>query len=310
MTENRRAIDTDELLQIIDEANGIYLSTLVEILQCNRVNLSKRLKVLEKNKFIRSIKADKTIYYTKKYDLKNVKSLENQAKFIHSKLFKKYLAYFSNISIQTSSQKEKNLCLSMILNIKKNLSTIKNERKNKVFQHRDSLFKKESDMKEFWEHLTSVSVQMNLRLKFVTNENLPDYTTENYDYTDILVISDDKLIAKIRNRLQAKNYNTVRKDKIRNDILIYNYKTDKLYFFIAEKSYTITYNQQSINDIFFFIQYFFLTDNDKTTLTATNDRETIKNWLSLHYKSSDNKKRYNTVNIRLENKNRKTLDSN
>ncbi|HFJ6291474.1 hypothetical protein [Enterococcus faecium] len=306
MTENRRAIDTDELLQIIDASEGIYLSTLVNILQCNRINLSKRLKILEKNKFIKSIKADKTIYYTKKYDFKNVKSLENQSKLINS-LGNMVTIYYSSIAVQTSHQKEKNLVLNMVVNSKNWKRTF--EINKDAFDKRDSLFKKESDKNDYWNHLLAEAIQMNFRLTYINNENIADYTTGNYDYTDILAISDDNLIQKIKSRLQPKNYNTGRKDRIRNDILIYNFKTNEWSFFIADKSYTITYSQCTFNDVFYLIQYFFLTDNDKTTITLTKEDKTFKNWIYLYQKSKTNKKRYNTVNIRLENKNRKTLDS-
>lgn len=307
MTENRRAIDTDELLQIIDASEGIYLSTLVEILQCNRVNLSKRLKVLEKNKFIKSIKADKTIYYTKKYDFKNVKSLEIQANFIHH--FNDINTIFhSKLGVQTSYQKEKQLILSILFKSENFQKVV--ERNKAIFDNRDSLFQKESDKKDYWTHLRSEAIHMNFRLCAIDNENLMTYTTGNYDYSDILVISDDNLISKIKKRLQPKNYNTDKKDRIRNDILIYNYKTDKLYFFIAEKSYTTTYSLLKINDVYLLIQYFFVTDNDRTTIVATDDNQNIRNWTALYEKSEANKKRYNTVNVRLENKNKKALDSN
>ncbi|RXW41681.1 hypothetical protein CYQ83_11265, partial [Enterococcus faecium] len=49
---NKRAIDTEELFQIINNSEGIYESTLIKLLQCNRISLEARLKTLEKNKMI------------------------------------------------------------------------------------------------------------------------------------------------------------------------------------------------------------------------------------------------------------------
>ena len=46
-TVNIRAIDTEELFQIIHASNGIYQSTLVKLLQCNRTSLESRLKTLK-----------------------------------------------------------------------------------------------------------------------------------------------------------------------------------------------------------------------------------------------------------------------
>lgn len=49
---NKRAIDNDELFQIINNSEGIYESTLIKLLQCNRISLEARLKTLENNKMI------------------------------------------------------------------------------------------------------------------------------------------------------------------------------------------------------------------------------------------------------------------
>lgn len=45
---NNRAIDSDELVDIIINSNGIYKSTLINLLQCNRISLEARLKTLKK----------------------------------------------------------------------------------------------------------------------------------------------------------------------------------------------------------------------------------------------------------------------
>ena len=49
---NKRAIDSDELLQLIIDSNGIYESTLEKLLQCNRISLEARLNTLEKHKWV------------------------------------------------------------------------------------------------------------------------------------------------------------------------------------------------------------------------------------------------------------------
>ncbi|EKR9282549.1 hypothetical protein P9700_002832, partial [Enterococcus faecalis] len=43
---NKRAIDTEELFQIINNSDGIFESTLLKVLQCNRISLESRLKTL------------------------------------------------------------------------------------------------------------------------------------------------------------------------------------------------------------------------------------------------------------------------
>ncbi|HHU0227826.1 TPA: hypothetical protein ACT9P4_002808, partial [Enterococcus faecalis] len=61
---NKRAIDTEELFQIINNSEGIYESTLIKLLQCNRISLEARLKTLEKNKMISKQKIKKHFFYT------------------------------------------------------------------------------------------------------------------------------------------------------------------------------------------------------------------------------------------------------
>lgn len=73
---NNRAIDSDELVDIIINANGIYENTLIKLLQCNRISLEARLKTLQKNKIISRGKSNKHFYYIDSYALKNMKELD------------------------------------------------------------------------------------------------------------------------------------------------------------------------------------------------------------------------------------------
>lgn len=59
---NNRAIDSDELVDIIINSNGIYKSTLIKLLQCNRISLEARLKTLKKNKIISKGKVNKHFF--------------------------------------------------------------------------------------------------------------------------------------------------------------------------------------------------------------------------------------------------------
>jgi hypothetical protein len=67
---NNRAIDSEELIDIITQSNGIYENTLIKLLQCNRISLEARLKTLKKNKIISRGKLNKHFYYVSNYDLK------------------------------------------------------------------------------------------------------------------------------------------------------------------------------------------------------------------------------------------------
>lgn len=76
---NNRAIDSEELIDIITQSNGIYENTLIKLLQCNHIILEERLKTLKKNKIISKGKLNKHFYYVDKYDLKHMKELDLQA---------------------------------------------------------------------------------------------------------------------------------------------------------------------------------------------------------------------------------------
>lgn len=73
---NNRAIDSEELVDIITQSNGIYEKTLIKLLQCNRISLEARLKTLKKNKIISKGKSNKHFYYVSNYDLKHMKDLD------------------------------------------------------------------------------------------------------------------------------------------------------------------------------------------------------------------------------------------
>ncbi|WEU29170.1 hypothetical protein P3W64_03210, partial [Enterococcus faecalis] len=79
---NKRAIDTEELFQIINNSDGIYESALLNILQCNRISLESRLKTLEKNKMITKQKIGKYFFYTNHFNSKNLSLLDSQANVI------------------------------------------------------------------------------------------------------------------------------------------------------------------------------------------------------------------------------------
>lgn len=101
---NKRAIDSDELLQLAIASNGIYESTLEKLLQCNRIGLEARLKTLEKHKWISKKKLSKHFYYAKKFDLDNLKHLDLQANALQKMLTLGFRT--ANLSIATNQQKQ------------------------------------------------------------------------------------------------------------------------------------------------------------------------------------------------------------
>lgn len=109
-TVNIRAIDTEELFQIIHASNGIYQSTLVKLLQCNRTSLESRLKTLKQNGLIHKKKSNKYFCYTNKYDFQNIQALDKQTELVS--LFIELGFYTSRIQVLTN-EKNKNNCISL-----------------------------------------------------------------------------------------------------------------------------------------------------------------------------------------------------
>ncbi|MEB8139568.1 hypothetical protein [Enterococcus faecalis] len=107
---NKRAIDTEELFQIINNSEGIYESTLIKLLQCNRISLEARLKTLEKNKMISKQKIKKHFFYTNTFDFKNMKPLDRQTNVVQKLVT--YGIFTENIHIVTNCDHQKELYLS------------------------------------------------------------------------------------------------------------------------------------------------------------------------------------------------------
>ncbi|HGL3405344.1 TPA: hypothetical protein ACKESI_001123, partial [Enterococcus faecalis] len=97
---NKRAIDTEELFQLIDNSDGIYESTLLKMLQCNRISLESRLKTLEKNKMITKQKLGKYFFYTNHFDSKNLSLLDRQTNVVQKLVA--YSIFTENIHIVTN----------------------------------------------------------------------------------------------------------------------------------------------------------------------------------------------------------------
>ena len=107
---NKRAIDTEELFQLIDNSDGIYESTLLKMLQCNRISLESRLKTLEKNKMITKQKLGKYFFYTNHFDSKNLSLLDSQANIIQKLV--DYAMFTETIQIITKDNNYKEVYLS------------------------------------------------------------------------------------------------------------------------------------------------------------------------------------------------------
>ncbi len=157
---NNRAIDSDELVDIIINANGIYEKTLIKLLQCNRISLESRLKTLKKNKIISRGKLNKHFYYVSNYDLKHMKDLDLQSMVVQ------YLIsiglYTNKIQVIDSLDKNKQLYISVYASGKhnyKNDETIK-----KLANNRFNQLSSEEDRKYFSQFIINELTKFPIRV--------------------------------------------------------------------------------------------------------------------------------------------------
>ncbi|EME3594692.1 hypothetical protein QL849_002340, partial [Enterococcus faecium] len=107
---NKRAIDSEELFQIINNAEGIYQSTLEKMLLCNRISLASRLDTLKRQKWIQQERFHKQFVYTNNFDLNNLKILDSQADVIQK--LHGFNIYMDKVTLFTNQERQKELYLS------------------------------------------------------------------------------------------------------------------------------------------------------------------------------------------------------
>ncbi|EIT2385626.1 hypothetical protein L1U14_002657, partial [Enterococcus faecalis] len=170
---NNRAIDSEELVAIIINSNGIYENTLIKLLQCNRISLEARLKTLKRNKVISKGKVNKHFYYVSNYDLKHMKDLDLQSMVVQ------YLVsiglYTNKIQVIDSLDKNKQLYLSVYASGKhnyKNDETIKKFANNRFNQLRS-----EEDRKYFSQFIINEMTKFPIRISSLSDKLQECYYT-------------------------------------------------------------------------------------------------------------------------------------
>lgn len=286
---NKRAIDNDELLQLIIASDGIYESTIQNLLQCNRTSLEARLKTLEKHKWISKRKLSKHFYFAKKFDLDNLNQLDLQADALQKMLTLGLKT--SSVSITTNQQKQVKASFHSAV---KKIYTHKNfSQKPQAFQLFQQCLSNEN--KELFSNFINYHhVEIPIQFSSIYNENQLIYT-KSLDSLDIIAIPTMQQLPAIKKRL--KDFSRYRVENntgfIRDDILIYIQSYDSFFFYT--KNDQQQWNLYQIDSLFEFI--FYLANHFKSSkqLTFSNDKEEYKALETLYIKSSKNRKQYNTI---------------
>ncbi|EGO2636707.1 hypothetical protein IET37_001018 [Enterococcus faecalis] len=286
---NKRAIDNDELLQLIIASDGIYESTIQNLLQCNRISLEARLKTLEKHKWISKKKLSKHFYYAKKFDLDNLNQLDLQADALQKMLTLGFR--ISSVSITTNQKKQ--IVASFHSAVKK-IYTHKNfSQKPQAFQLFNQCLSNEN--KELFSNFINYHhVEIPIQFLSICDENQLIYT-KSLDSLDIIAIPTIQQLPAIKKRLKDFSRYRVKNNTgfIRDDILIYIQSYDSFFFYT--KNDEQQWNLYQIDSLFEFIYYLANYFKSSKQLTFSNDKEEYKALETLYIKSSENRKQYNTI---------------
>ena len=284
---NKRAINTEELLELIIKSDGIYESTLQKLLQCNRISLEARLNTLKKHKWISKRKLSKHFYYAKTFDLDNLKHLDLQADALQKLLT---LGFRTNkISI---NNQQKQVTASFYSGVK-NIYNHKNfSQKPQAFQLFNQCLSNQN--KElFLDFINHHHVQIPVQFSSIRDDNQL-FHTPSLDNLDIVAIPTMQQLPKIKEKLKDFRVYRVKNNTefIRDDILIYIQSEDCFYYYIKKEQ---QWNLIKINSLFELL--FYLTNFFKTTkkITFSNDIDNYEELNNLYKKSTENRKQYNTI---------------
>ncbi|NTQ08902.1 hypothetical protein HQ858_12860, partial [Enterococcus faecium] len=211
---NKRAIDGDELLQLIMESNGIYESTLEKLLQCNRISLEARLSTLEKHKWVSKRKLSKHFYYAKKFDLDNLNHLDLQADALQKMLT---LGFRTNkLSIATNQQKQVSATF---------YSSVRNIYNHKNFSQKPQAFQlfnqclSNQNKELLLDFINHHHVKIPVQFSSIRDDNQLFYTP-SLDNLDIVAIPDMQHLPTIKEKLKDFSIYRVKNNTefIRDDI--------------------------------------------------------------------------------------------
>lgn len=290
---NNRAIDSEELVDIITQSNGIYENTLIKLLQCNRISLESRLKTLKKNKIISKGKLNKHFYYVDKYDLKNMKDLDLQAMVVQ------YLVtiglYTNKIQVIDSLDKNKQLYLSVFTSGKYNYKN--DEAIKKLANKRFNQLASEENRKYFSQFIVNELTKLPIKVSSFSNMLQKRYYTTSIETVDILAIPNKEYIPAIQSNLADVSFRNLENNTtlIRDDILIYLNDSNTLGYFVKENN---QYTLRAIYSVVDFFYYLTLNKNSKDSIYLSNDKSDYDNADVLYFQSYLNKEKYNTIQLK------------
>jgi hypothetical protein len=290
---NNRAIDSEELIDIITQSNGIYENTLIKLLQCNRISLEARLKTLKKNKIISKGKVNKHFYYVEKYDFKHMKDLDLQAMVVQNLV--SIGLYTNKIQVIDSLDKNKQLYLSVFASGKYNYKNDKSIKRlaNKRYNQLTS----EENRKYFSQFIINELTKFPIRVASFSDMLQEKYYTTSLETVDILAIPTKEFIPAIQSNLADVSFRNLENNTtlIRNDILVYLNDSNELCYFTKEKN---QYKLQVIYSVVDFFYYLTLHQNSKDAIYLSNDKTEYDNADDLYFQSYLNKEKYNTVQLK------------
>lgn len=290
---NNRAIDSEELIDIIAQSNGIYENTLVKLLQCNRISLEARLKTLKKNKIISRGKLNKHFYYVSNYEFKHMKDLDLQAMVVQNLV--SIGLYTNKIQVIDSLDKNKQLYLSVFASGKYNYKNDKSIKKlaNKRYNQLTS----EENRKYFSQFIINELTKFPIRVASFSDMLQEKYYTTSLETVDILAIPTKEFIPAIQSNLADVSFRNLKNNTtlIRNDILVYLNDSNELCYFVKENN---QYKLQVIHSVVDFFYYLTLHKNSKDTIYISDNRIEYDNADNLYFQSYLNKEKYNTVQLK------------
>ncbi|EMW6123890.1 hypothetical protein AAFD36_001943 [Enterococcus faecalis] len=291
---NKRAIDTEELFQIINNSDGIYESALLKILQCNRISLESRLKTLEKNKMITKQKLGKYFFYTNHFDSKNLSLLDSQANIIQKLV--DYAMFTETIQIITKDNNYKEIYLSACSSGKLNFKT--NEQLKKIANVRYNQLTSVEERDWYLEFLKNELTKCPIRLSSITNKLGFHYHTDSLDTVEILSIPNTEYIPMVEARLDDFSYKRLEQNTyyIRNDMLLYIQSENKFCYF--DKIQNRQYELKRISSIMDFFYVLAKNSKSKNTFYFSSDTIELNTAHHLYIKSQQNKKKFNTVQLK------------
>lgn len=294
LSVNKRAIDSDELFQLIDCSNGIYESTIIKLLQCNRISLESRLQTLENNKMITKQKLGKYFYYTNSFESNNLQLLDIQADVIQKLI--KYAIFTDNIQLITNHNKQKELLISCHSSGRTNFSTNEQlkQQANTLYNQLASTEKKEI----FLEFVKNELTKFPIKISAITNKVNIDYHTSSLDTIEILAIPNTEYLPIIEARLDDFSYKKLDKNAqyIRDDILVYIKALNRFYYF--DKNQNRQYETKKIGSIMDFYYALSKYSKSKNSFYFSLDKNDFNTAHYLYYKSDSNRQKYNTVQIK------------